>query len=477
MPSAPTTRGAREAAQPSGPVRWLAEWLPPAAVIGLGAGTVAALSGAVSGNVLLAIGGIGLSAMAVIYLMAGQWVDPLVALALTLPLPALYSTSAIRLAPAAPMTALVIIAWVLAWPGRRRIMRPARLPVWTGVLLLGAFGFAGILTPHRADALREILNLGVLLVLLALATDLIARAPGRSTPLVRVIAAVAAVTGGLAVLETVGVLPGRFPEPSGFNRAALGFGQPNGLGMFLALSLPFVVHVRAVTESRAARWAAGLALAATVAGLIGTFSRGSWLSVLAGAAILPLAGRWRSPLRIWGGALLFAIAVDLLSGGAVREAVFGLLRDWSVAQRAALMLAGVNMFLEQPLVGVGPGGFVSELDRVGALVPHLWDLQPTPHNAYIQVAAETGILGLAAFGIFLAALFRQVLRLARAEGSRRERSLHAAILWAFAIVLAEGMVEWPFSHGHGQLVMLIAALGCALPLADRIEAAPPRRRG
>ena len=449
-----------------GTARQLDTWLPLGAVTVLGVAAAAALAGVGSGDHWLGLAGAGLAALALIILMAGGWIDPLAALVLSLPLPALYSTTAVRLAPAAPMTALVLVAWVLAWPGRRTLLRPTRVPVMATLLLLGAFLLAGVVSPHRTDAAREIANLAVLLGLLVAAADVAARRPDRIPALVRVIAAVAAVTGALAVLETVGVLPGEYPEPSGLNRAALGFGQPNGLAMFLAISLPFVVHARRTSESPAGRWATTLALAATIGGLIGTFSRGGWLSVLAGAAVLPLAGRWRGMLRIWATALVAGIAVDLATGGALREAVLGLLEDWSVAQRAALMLAGVRMFLESPILGVGPGGFPAELDRIGALVPRLWDLKPTPHNAYIQMAAEAGLAGLAAYVAFLAALFRRAVALARSPAPPRRRSLHAALLWAVAIIIAEGMVEWPLSHGHGQLVMLVAALVCALPLDE-----------
>jgi O-antigen ligase len=259
----------------------------------------------------------------------------------------------------------------------------------------------------------------------------------------------------------IGVLPARFPEPNGLSRAALGFGQPNGLGMFLALCVPLAAHARSIARNPVSRAASAVALAAVVAGLMATLSRGSALSVLAGALVLPLAGQWRTALKIWGGALLAAVAGDIATGGVVRETAMGALTDWSVAQRAALMLSGVRLFLEHPLVGIGPGAFAHELERAGVLVPTLQDLKPTPHNAYIQVAAETGVLGLGTLLILCAAVLRRLLRSAREDGlPPREKSLRVALLWGFGIVLAEGMVEWPLSHGHGQLVVLVVALGC-----------------
>ena len=440
------------------------EWLPTACVAVLGGGAAAALTGLGAGRHDLALVGAGLAATALVLLMAEGRVPPLVVLILTLPLPALVSTTTLRLAPAAPATALVLTAWMLGWPGRREGLRLARLPIVLMMVLIATFAFAALVSGHRQEGAREVANLGILLLLLVAATDLVAREPGRVRHLVLAVIVAASATGALAVLETLGVLPGRFEEPGGLNRAALGFGQPNGLGMFLALSLPFVVHARRTARGARARLAAAGAVALTAAGLIGTLSRGSWLSVLAGSLALLLAGGGRFCLKVWAVAMAGGVGVDLLSGGLLRDALFGLLQDWSVAQRAALMWAGVQMFLQNPLLGVGPGGFLPELDRVGWLVPRLWDFQPTPHNAYIQVAAETGLAGLAVFVAFLLALFRRAIQLARSPADPVRRSLHHAVLWAVAIALAEGMVEWPLSHGHGQLVMLSAALACALPL-------------
>ncbi len=296
--------------------------------------------------------------------------------------------------------------------------------------------------------------------LLVAATDVFSRKPGRAHTVATVLAAVAGVVGFLAILETVGIIPGEFSE-AGFNRAALGFGQPNGLGMFLALSLPFVVHARRM-RTGPARAIAGLALVMTVSGLVGTLSRGSALSVLSGACVLFLVGEWRFVLRVFVGAILAALAIDVVTGGAVRQTIAGTLADWSVAQRAALMLAGVQLFFENPVIGAGPGAFAVELDRIGALVPTLDDMKATPHNAYIQVAAESGIIGLLIWGWLLVALVRRGIAAVRIRtADPGVASIRRAALWTIGIFCAEGMVEWPLSHGHAQIAVIAAAIVCS----------------
>ena len=140
----------------------------------------------------------------------------------------------------------------------------------------------------------------------------------------------------------------------------------------------------------------------------------------------------------------------------------------------ALMIVGVLMFLEHPIIGVGPGGFADNLDRFGAQVSQLWDIQPTPHNAYVQMAAETGVIGLVTFVAFLAvtlgALLQEVRRSSRETGQRNTLDLRRALLWSLATVCFVGMVVWPFAHGPGQLVMLVAAMAYVLPGQPALEA-------
>ena len=61
--------------------------------------------------------------------------------------------------------------------------------------------------------------------------------------------------------------------------------------------------------------------------------------------------------------------IDVGSGGLLTDTVIRTLDDWVIEQRAALMLAGVLMFLAHPLLGVGPGGYENELERFGISQP------------------------------------------------------------------------------------------------------------
>jgi hypothetical protein len=145
-----------------------------AAAAACGMGAVLAYVGAASASRSLAIGGAALLALGVVFVLAGNWVDPLVTLVIALPMPALYESDALRIAPAVVLSGLVLVAWLLraaidsdgvptaSVPCVRPVIRAA------GVLLAAVVLAAGFAS-QRGAAAREIVNWLLLLGLLFIA--------------------------------------------------------------------------------------------------------------------------------------------------------------------------------------------------------------------------------------------------------------------------------------------------------------------
>ena len=136
-----------------------------------------------------------------------------------------------------------------------------------------------------------------------------------------------------------------------------------------------------------------------IAAIFVTFSRGGLVGL--GAVVGLYAWRKRS---IWLQATLIAlVAVALALGGKYwsrGEDFSGLEGDVSFRQRLATSAAGLSMFADHPLLGVGLGCSViawplyapNDLYSRGALVTH---------NTVIQPLGETGILGFIPFAMFV----------------------------------------------------------------------------
>lgn len=444
-------------------------WLAAAAATALGASGILGLSGTASGSMVeLGVAGALAAAGAGLILAAG-WVEILPPLLICLPLPALYATEEARLPAVLPLGALVVGAWILG-EGRGLEREWERGVPSRGVaVLFGAVAVAALFAGSPGGAARELVNFALLLGLFLVAVDQVSLRPSRAETLARLLAVVAAGAGAAAVLESLGALPGRFPlAGSGLFRATGGFGWPNELGMFLAIAIPFSIHAVRSASGLGGRAVAAAGLALAGLGLAATFSRGSWLAAILSPGVLLLVGERRTALRIWGSGLVAVVAVDLFTGGLLSARVTSTTGDVLVAQRLLLMTAGLLMFQAHPVVGVGPGGFGDALDQFGVQISGLFDYVGSAHNGYIHMAAEAGVLGLAALLYFVGTTLAGLGRGLRPARHADARNLRATFLWSFTAACMVTFFEWPFAHGVGELIVLVAGAGIAL--------APPEAR-
>jgi O-antigen ligase len=224
-------------------------------------------------------------------------------------------------------------------------------------------------------------------------------------------------------------------------RAVGTFGPQDVMGMATVVSLGLVCAVGLAlgrTPVRQRLLAAGCALALLLP-LAVSFSRGAWIATAVTCAAQLLLAGVRRALAV--GAAVVAAAVVLVGGFGVgtamlQERVGSITRvadapDQSVTDRYTMWAAATGMWRERPLTGVGLKGFPehrdahaslalssgSETDGAGAG----YHRQPllSPHNMYLLVLAEQGLIGLLALaGSWLALL---VLGLRGLRRARRER--------------------------------------------------------
>jgi putative inorganic carbon (hco3(-)) transporter len=130
-----------------------------------------------------------------------------------------------------------------------------------------------------------------------------------------------------------------------------------------------------------------------------------------------------------------------------------------------MLRQGVTMIRAHPLTGVGPNMVerVYEEHRDPTAPEHA---NPHLHNVPMQIAAERGLLALAAFAWFLVAASTDLLRLLRHS---RYKCLPATALAAIAGMLAAGLFEYNF--GDSEFLMLFLVL-LTLPFAAERESLP-----
>jgi len=318
---------------------------------------------------------------------------------------------------------LVLAAWLMRMVARREIRwqwPPLSLPLlaFVGVLLLSTLEAVSL--PHSA---KEVVKwLEVLALYLFIANEFDERWSKALIFVVLGTGALAALHGIYQFLFQVGpedfVLFGRFMRASGT------FEQPNPYGGYLGLTLPLAVGlVGAAIVPMGQRvkgwwlaWAAGCG-ALMLAALVMTWSRGAWLGFGAALAAMVLAVVARSGrAAVLGTVFALLAAYILLAGGLTRlppaigqrfgdfGPYLGLTdvrgvevtdANFAVLERMAHWQSALDMWTDRPWLGVGIGNYEPVYGRYA--LP-LWPLPlGHAHNYYLNIAAETGILGLAAY--------------------------------------------------------------------------------
>jgi putative inorganic carbon (hco3(-)) transporter len=193
------------------------------------------------------------------------------------------------------------------------------------------------------------------------------------------------------------------------------FGNPNDLATALNLLLPFAVALTLISKGFARLFYLGCAAVLTI-GVLVTLSRGGFLGMMAsGGVLLWKLGRGRQLKTILGVALICGILFAFIPGGygARIATIFNTEQDQtgSAQLRRELMMRAASVVINRPIVGVGMGNF------------HIYSIQEkAAHNAYLEIAAELGVMGLIAYLILIFAPLRSLRRIERQTSGRRSES-------------------------------------------------------
>ncbi len=210
-------------------------------------------------------------------------------------------------------------------------------------------------------------------------------------------------------------------------------------------------------------WAAFVMPALLVA-LSLTLTRGAWVGVAVGVAVLFLS----KDFRLLAVIPIVAVTGILLAPQALTDRVYSIFdrNDLTSRDRIAMLQAGVAIVKDYPLTGVGPDQiervypYYRVPDAVKPTNPHL-------HNVPMQIAAERGLPALGAWLWFIGSATLGLWKLLRRS---RHKSLAAAGLGAMAAMLAAGLTEYNF--GDSEFLMLLLVI-ITLPFAANRDGGLP----
>ena len=208
--------------------------------------------------------------------------------------------------------------------------------------------------------------------------------------------------------------------------------NPNGLALLLDIAIIITVYLstEATSKWKKAYW---MFVSAACIGVLLTGSRAGALALVAAVlTILPMARSktWKSVLFpimaiafvIWLVPVIVPIELlERLTEG--REAGTYILRQ-------AQWDAGIAVWRQAPIVGVGSGAFIKAVSDIGARAL-------VAHNTFVQILTENGIVGMGLMIVTWGFLIRMVLQL-----PKKEKLLWLGMGFAWTVVAMAGSKEY-----------------------------------
>lgn len=212
------------------------------------------------------------------------------------------------------------------------------------------------------------------------------------------------------------------------------FKAPNDFGTYLGTILPLPIALIFFNVMNWKRKVGLLILSFILAAcLLLTFARGAWLGFLTGFLLLFIFAGGR---RLVAALVVIALLVSLTVAFAppmVKEQLGSLVKlgsDLSSVDRLLIWKTGWKMFLDRPIFGHGLNTFMSVFEKYK---PVEYKEIVYAHNCFLQMAAETGLVGLLIFLWFcVSVIFRGLSKFLLASN----RLMKAASLGAVACVVA-----------------------------------------
>lgn len=254
-------------------------------------------------------------------------------------------------------------------------------------------------------------------------------------------------------------------------RVASVWGDPNAFGCFCALGLGAAYFLwreaKAISRPLFPRSLAGAIALVCGIGILLSGSRGALLDVLVLLIIIVASHRWTQPRRI-AAVSLGIILCALSSASSPADQTQPMASSWwrrsdTIRERIHYAEIGWKIFLSAPVVGAGPG---SVEKYYGRLKPAEARESKFLHNWLLQIAAETGIIGVLLYCATILSLLKAVVSLRKESPS--SMSILAALIVTF---LVDSFFELSFNQRE-----LMATFGLLGGLGVGAAPAPPATR-
>jgi len=271
-------------------------------------------------------------------------------------------------------------------------------------------------------------------------------------------------SGAILISAIFAISQGGIAESAQLSERSAGLaGGANSAARYFVVGLVLIYYLRSTTSNGLLRFILLVCIGIVVLGIFYTVSRtGLLLLVAAVGLILTLRVEGKHQAQVMIVLLLILSVVWLFADNIVGifATILLSIREGSdtVGLRYKLWEAGWRMWQDHPIQGIGIGQYVERLAYYGSDLLPPRKLRLGAHNMYIQVLAETGLVGLV---LFVAMLITSLRLLWKTMHSKNFRISLLAQVWfvVSAVMLLGGLTK----HDHyDKLLWITFGLGASL---------------
>lgn len=390
------------------------------------------------------------------------------------------------------LLAILSVTWLALslWPGQGApVSTPLTLPL---LLFLAVYLLTALTSIDPRRSLDEVWTAGAYVLGFVLTAELVSRGWPREL-FVKVLLIVGSVVVGLFWREALAWYGGWLEAAPGHWLPDIAYHLPfaSGIAIFLNLLLMPALARLLVTRALLPRILLALWSVAALGLLFLTSSRGGWFGLLMGVGTLvalsvrdaggraylrglsaTIQQRWRFSLAVLAVGMA---ALIVIVRAAVQQVVYPDKAPTLQLARSGVWVPAWETFQRSPWVGQGPLTFGSSYLRANSVPPN--PFYPHAHSVLFNLLAETGLAGVAAFGLLaLSAFFALWRQASRLKGEERAVAVGVlAAVMTFAANSAVDMVNFePFNSFT--IAVLLGATLAGVSRAEELIPARPRSR-
>ena len=346
--------------------------------------------------------------------------------------------------------------WLFAEPISQRV--PVPTFVWPVAAFVGASALSVLVAKNQIGAIEDVIRFATLVLIVLVLNQLVTTERALKHLLVAVYVSLA-IPALVAAYQTV--TKTGYHVSASFSRVRGTFDHPNPFAIYLTMLIVMGVALVLKVQRRAVKLLLLGAIGVSGTFLLLTYTRSAWIATLAGLLVVAFyQGKRLVPI------LGFAVVLVVMLVPSVASRFSDLSTETTQSGAAGNSLVWRFEYWQQALE-------LSENPIIGAglrTVQASTDVSKEPHNDFIRVYVETGLIGLSAYLWFLVSLARSARRSIRNTRTPLEHSVAVGFAGCLAAFLLLSLV----SNVISQLVILwyFLAFAVAAAAGPRLERRP-----